>query len=268
MPRQCFSFITAVVLVAVFAVGSAMAANGTLSVTFKNAGGGAEQNAYVYLRNAAVPPPVEKFFSPADYIFGPSDAAGLISVSVPAGQYFIRIIKRSSPPYKPLGPPEPADLTWMQVSPITIASGSATNLGTKTGGIFRTSKISGTVTNSASPFGPLAGKYVRAQTVQCARGYDWDWGPGGWTLPNYCGPVKILAEQRTDANGAYSMSIKTSGTYYLVVSDRLGKVAYFDGSYTYNNVTKGRSPVAVYVGAGVEVIKNLSCQTASDGTCL
>jgi hypothetical protein len=146
---------------------------------------------------------MEKFFSKADYIFGPSAYSnGQIIASVPAGTYYIRVLQRKviTGVTKPYGPPETGDLT----------SGTTLDLGMKFALPFASAPITitGTVKNHSGT--PLAGRYVRATTEPCYEG-GYDWGP------NYCGPVKFLALRPTDANGAYTLELRDPGTYYLSI---------------------------------------------------
>jgi hypothetical protein len=210
------------VLISLFAItsmllpGPADAATGTLKYTFKyrNPDTGVEANlpwGYVYLHDASKPPPMEKFFSRADYINIASFGNGTYSdTNVPAGTWYIRITQRKGA-NRPNGPPEGGDYTWMQTSPITIVAGQTLNLGTLYAYPFGTSPITitGTVRNSAGA--PLAGRYVRAQTVPC---YD----DGANNNINQCGPVKNLALQPTDASGKYTLQLKDPGTYYIYTS--------------------------------------------------
>jgi hypothetical protein len=242
MGRQYLSLLTAFMLITAFAVGTAEA-NGTLNVTFKYKNtDGTEQGlagSYVYLRNTAVPPPLERFFSKADYIFGPSNSAGQISVSVPEGQYFIRVTRRApmESAARPLGPPEPGDYSWTPILPISITTNAATDLGTQYAESFGTSSIiiSGYVRDRYGK--PSPGRYVRAQTEPCILGDQ-------VTEPNYCGPVQLAAQQRTDANGRYSIIIKNPGQYYIVVSQNLGYIG------PYNTSTTGVATGPITVSAG------------------
>jgi hypothetical protein len=210
-------FFSLFVLITVLAAGVAEA--GTLSLTFKyKNSSGVEQPlnyAYVYLRNAANEPPMEKFFSPADYISGPSTAAGVVTIyNVPEGNYYIRATRRNPLAARPLGPPETGDYMWNQTKPITITAGT-TNLGTKYAWIWGSAPIaiSGTVKTPAGV--PLANRYVRLQTEQCVEG-----GPDNG--PNYCGPEKHIALQRTDASGNYTLFLRAPGTFYIYESQCLG----------------------------------------------
>jgi len=206
------------VLIAVIAAGVAEGA-GTLKLTFKyKNSAGVEQPlsyAYVYLRNAANEPPMEKFFSPADYISPPSGANGQFTLTVPEGNYYVRVTRRNPLAARPLGPPETGDYMWNQTKPITISANATTDLGTKYAWIFGSAPIaiSGTV---KTPSGvPLANRYVRLQTEQCIEG-----GPDN--DPNYCGPEKHVAVQRTDASGNYTLFLRNPGTFYIYESPCLG----------------------------------------------
>jgi hypothetical protein len=245
MRKQCLSLISAIIFANLCAVGTAEA-NGTLRVTFKlKRPDNTEQGlpyAYVYLRDAAVAPPMEKFFSPPDYIFGPTNHLGQINVEVPQGQYFVRVTRRN--PYfhssSPLGPPERGDYSWTPISPITITSNTVADLGTQYAESFGGPpiKISGLVKDIYGK--PASNRYVRAQTEPCILGTE-------SSDPNKCGPVKLLAKQRTDANGAYSMTIRNSGSYYIVVSSTLGPQT------TPNYITMGKAIGPVTVREGEDI---------------
>jgi hypothetical protein len=210
------------VLISLFAIMSMLlptpadAATGTLKYTFKyrNPDTGVETNlpyGYVYLHNASKPPPMEKFFSRADYINIASFGNGNYSDAyVPEGTWYIRITQRKGA-NRPNGPPEEGDYTWMQTAPITIVAGQTLNLGTLYAYPFGSSPItiSGTVKNQNGS--PLAGRYVRAQTEPC---YD----DGYNNNINQCGPAKYLALQPTDAGGKYTLQLKDPGTYYIYTS--------------------------------------------------
>jgi hypothetical protein len=200
-------------LVVLFSFGSAAAANGTLKLTFKykDPATGVEQNlsyGFIYLHTAARPAPMEKYFSKADYILGPT-ANGNVSVSVPAGSYYVRVLRRKvvNGATRPYGPPEAGDLTWFQTTPITITAGATLDLGTKYATPFgSTIAVTGIVKSSGGV--PLAGRYVRATTEPCvADGYNYN--------INQCGPNKFLALQPTDATGSYRLELRNPGTYYL-----------------------------------------------------
>ncbi len=256
--------ISIVMLSTMFSLGRAEA-NGTLTMKFQYVGSSGVavplSYAYVYLHSASASPPMEKYFSQADYIFGPSDATGTITASVPAGSYYVRITRRntSAMPPNPLGPPLSGDYTWMQTNPITISDNVTTNLGTKNSTFFgQTITISGTITNAATG-SPLPGRYVRAQSQPCIVGsYS--------TYPNYCGPDKFAALTPTDANGKYTIQLRTPGTYYLYESSCIGDT-YQD--YTGNpcmGTGSSLNPVTIQAGASVTVNFPLNCRTDNTGT--
>jgi len=253
-----------VVLSTMLTIGRAEA-NGTLTLKFQyvNSSGVAVPLswAYVYLHDASESPPMEKYFSEADYIFGPSDQTGTITASVPAGSYYVRITRRntSAMPPNPLGPPLNGDYTWMQTNLITISNNVTTNLGTQTSTFFgQTISITGAITNAATG-APLPGRYVRAQTVPCIVG-DAD------TNPNYCGPEKFAALTPTDANGKYTIQLRTPGTYYIYESSCIGdSYSYYTGNPCMGTGST-LNPVTIQAGASVTVNFPLSCWTDSTGT--
>ncbi len=256
--------ISVVVLSTVLSLGRAEA-NGTLTLKFQFVGSSGVavplSYAYVYLHSASAPPPMEKYFSQADYIFGPSDSNGSITASVPAGSYYVRITRRNTSvmPPNPLGPPLNGDYTWMQATPITISDNVTTDLGTKTSTFFgSTITITGTITNAASG-APLSGRYVRAQTEPCITG-------SYYSSPNYCGSEKFAALTPTDANGKYTIQLRTPGTYYLYESSCIGDT-YSD--YTGNpcmGTGSSSNPVTIQAGASITVNFPLNCRTDSTGT--
>ncbi len=184
---------------------NSLAGSGTLTVTFKyRDSNGVEQplsSAYVYLHDASKKPPVEKYFVSTPYIYGPSDLSGLINAyNVPEGSYYIRITQKTR-----LGPPEPLEYTWNQITPITISANATTNLGIKYADALPIT-ITGTIKNYSGV--PVPGRYVRAQTEPCyTDGYN--------NNVNHCGPVKILALLRTDADGRFTIKLRDPGTYYI-----------------------------------------------------
>lgn len=199
-----------------FFVGQAEAANGTLKLTFKSKDpiSLVESNlhyGFIYLHTSAKSAPMEKYFSKADYILGPSNYAdGKYTVTVPEGSYYIRVLQRKviAGATRPYGPPEEGDLTWFQTAPITITAGSTLDLGTKYASLFGAAPITitGTIKNAAGT--PLAGRYVRAQTQPC-------YADGQNNNVNQCGPAKYMAQQATDADGRYKLELRDSGTYFL-----------------------------------------------------
>lgn len=206
-------------LMSMFYVCLAEAGTGTLKVAlkYKDPSTGVIQSlnyGFIYLHDATKPPPMEKFFSKADYILGPSSSDGSFAVSVPEGTYYIRITRRKvvAGTTRPYGPPEEGDYTWMQTTPITITASTTVDLGTKYAYPFTIAPITITGTVKTQNGAPLAGRYVRAQTEPC---YD-QGGPGGYI--NQCGPVKFLALQPTDLNGNYTLQLRDPGTYYIYTS--------------------------------------------------
>jgi hypothetical protein len=256
MRKQCFSLITACVFSMFFAAGPAEASNGTLVLTFKHKESDGTvvplSNAYIYLRDGGSVPPMEEHFSRPGQIFGPTDSAGFISVDVPAGKYYVRVTRRNQLETKarPLGPPEPNDYSWNTFIPITINPGTVTNLGTQYAAKFKQNAVvTGIVTDTSGQ--PMPGRYVRAQTVPCIIGNE-------VTYPNYCGPVKLPSQQRTDVNGRYTIHIREPGAYYIVTSKTLG-----DNNRTYgsgwlgNPSTTGYGMGPVSISAGSQVTVNM-----------
>ena len=203
-----------------FSVGLVEAANGTLNVRFKykDPATGVERflsNGFVYLHSATKPPPMEKYFSKADYIgstFTTYATGQPIPQWIPEGTYYIRITQRKVVGMtRPLGPPEVDDYTWSQTSPITIVAGQTLDLGTLYAVPFGPSPITitGTIKNQNGV--PVAGQYVRAQTAPCI-------GDGYNNNINQCGPAKFLALKPTDVNGKYTLQIKDPGAYYVYTS--------------------------------------------------
>lgn len=205
--------------------------NGTVTVIFKNKDEvtGTEtplDNAYIYLRPASQDSPRKMYYTPAAFVLGPSDANGVISASVPEGEYHIRIARRNplGPVPRPLGPPEASDYSWHQTDPITISTGTVTDLGTKMahsyGAVVPSITISGTVVDYLGS--PAPGRYVRAQSTQCILANYSSPDPAEWVDSNHCGPDKHLALGRTDANGKYTLFLKDPGTYWIYGSTCLG----------------------------------------------
>ncbi|MDA8325432.1 MAG: hypothetical protein M0033_04370, partial [Nitrospiraceae bacterium] len=195
-------------------------ANGTITATFIYNGSGINQplaGAYVYLHAYPLGAPImEKYFRKAQYILGPSDANGNISVSVPEGIYHIRITRRAplsstSTQAQAYGPPRSGDYTWHMAgssSTITVTTGSVTTLGTIYAQIFSGSApiaISGQVTDHNYGYGD-SGLFVMATTTFIRPGL-----PRSYPLS---GP-KYPAGQPTDSNGNYVIKLKNPGTYYV-----------------------------------------------------
>jgi hypothetical protein len=204
-------------MLTILTVGLAEAATGTLKYSFKSKDPvtGVVTNlptGFVYLRDVAKPPPMEKYFSKADYINIPSFSNGNYSdPNVPVGTWYIRITQRKVVGGVPLGPPQEGDYTWSQTAPITIVAGQTLDLGTLYAIPFGPSPITitGTIKNQNGV--PVTGQYVRAQTAPCFDdGYN--------NNINQCGPAKFLALKPTDANGKYTLQIKDPGAYYVYTS--------------------------------------------------
>jgi len=222
------------------------AGNGTLKGYFKyvDPATGAVQSlnsSFIYLRSASKPPPMEKYFSKADYILGPT-SNGFYSVSVPEGNYYVRILRRKvvGTVTKPYGPPEEGDLTWFQTAPITITSGATLDLGTKYAQPFSQApiRVTGTVTSQTGA--PVSGRFVRAQTAPCLdQGWDGN--------VNQCGPDKLIALQPTDAQGKFTLYLKDPGTYYFYTSPCL-TAEYREFSGNQCGYTAGPGPVTLSVG--------------------
>jgi hypothetical protein len=226
--KHWLTHVSLCLLAAILLVGVAEGA-GTLSVTLrgKNASGVEVplSYAYVYLRSAASEPPMEKFFSPADLILGPSGTNGTITAGgIPEGDYYVRITRRNplGGAVRPLGPPEEGDYTWFQVRPITISTNQTTSLGTKVAWAFGSAQmsISGTVKNWSGT--PLAGRYVKATIVPCIEADYSSEDPAEWRDSNRCGPEKHMAVERTDASGNYTLFLRAPGTFYIYESTCLG----------------------------------------------
>lgn len=236
-------------LLMMFTAGLAEAAGtGTLKYAFKykDPATGVETGlpyGFVYLHDATKPPPMEKFYSKADFIDCKSYGNGTyVNPDIPAGTYYIRITQRN--PLKgytePKGPPRVGDYTWFQTTPITITAGQTLDLGTKYAYFYSSSPI--TITGSVKTQNgvPLAGRYVRAQSQPCySDGYNYN--------INQCGPDKHIALTPTDANGKYTLELRDPGTYYLYTSPCLTDQHF---QYTGNRCgyTAAPAPITVQVG--------------------
>jgi hypothetical protein len=241
----------------VLAGGSDAAANGTIRATFKYAdGGGGEQalsGAYLYLQDGTTIPPLEKFYKSADYIFGPSSSQGIFNASVPAGIYYVRLTKRNptSGNNSPLGPPEGGDFTWTNYQQITVTDNTVTDLGTQYATLFgQPITITGVVVDRSTDE-PMPGRYVRAQPEPCIEAEYWSDDPSEWVDSNECGPVKYMAQQRTDAQGRYTLLLKEPGTYYIVTSRKLGD---HHKQYIGNRDSTGFSTGPITVNNGDNII--------------
>jgi hypothetical protein len=226
--KLCAVLVVISTLLIMVTAGLAEAANGTLTfyLKTKDPTTGVESpvlRAFLYLHDATKPPPMEKYFSAADYILWGAYSGGLYRISVPEGRWFMRMTQRADPAkqstYWSKGPPQAGDLTWMQTAPVTIVAGQTLNLGTLYAYPFGSAPITITGTVRSSSGAPLAGRYVRAQTVPCiSDGFD--------NNINQCGPVKDLALNPTDANGKYTLVLRDPGTYYLYTSPCLTNKFY------------------------------------------
>jgi hypothetical protein len=235
--------------------GVALAADGTVKVTFKyQDGSGVEKplsHAYLYLRDGTDPPPLEKYFKNADYIFGPSNANGVISANVPEGIYYVRLTRREPLGYRPLGPPEEGDYTWTDYKQIIVTGGGVTDLGTRYAVHFsQPITITGAIVDSKSG-APLVGRYVKAQTEPCIKADYSSWEPAEWVDSNNCGPVKYMAQQKTDAQGQYTLFLPEPGTYYIVESKALGD---HHQQYQGNQSSTGWAMGPITVNAGDSIV--------------
>jgi hypothetical protein len=246
MKMKRWAMLTLICAVTIFySAGLVEAADGTLKVRFKykDPTTGVEQflsYGYVYLHSATKPPPMEKYFSKADYLgttMTNYPAGQPISQFIPEGTYYIRVTQRATAPYTQLGPPKAGDYTWSQTAPITIVAGQTLDLGTVYALPFGPSPITitGTVKNQNGV--PVAGQYVRAQTEPCFT-------DGSNNNINQCGPAKFLALKPTDVNGKYTLQIKDPGAYYVYASPCL--TADHD-DYTGNRCTYTAAPGPVIV---------------------
>ena len=223
---------------AVFYEGLAMA-NGRLAAAFlyTDSGGATHHldHAYVYLQAYPKGAPImEKNFRPAEYVLGPSDASGNISVSVPEGAYRVLIMRRAplgTTPMDIYDPPRPGDFAWVGAgSVITVTTGSTINLGAVYAQLFsRPVTISGTITGASSG-SPVAGWFVKAATVPCEDNHGplnhcgsstYSGTPDSSTAPTWAGYAaagyspQYPAQQLTDLNGNYTITVPAAGTYYV-----------------------------------------------------
>jgi hypothetical protein len=216
-PTMLASFIAVLILSSLSVAHGA----GRLNVTFAYLDNNGIQNplasAYVYLQDASVLPPMEKYFKQPSYIVGPSNAYGVISAEVPEGTYYIRITRRNPSSDNRLGPPRDGDYSWYQTDTITITANATLDLGTKIAEYYYTTPItiSGTVKDYLG--NPLPDRFVRAQPEPCIPADGYNYIPS-----NYCGPIKYMAKARTDTNGNYTIELREPGTYYLYSTTCLG----------------------------------------------
>ncbi|MDA8085328.1 MAG: hypothetical protein M0Z75_01370 [Nitrospiraceae bacterium] len=255
----CFFAFLALAAAFCFSAVSAMA-NGTITGTFLYNGSGVNQpldHAYVYLHDASnINPIMGKYFRNAQYILGPTDASGSISVSVPDGTYRIRITRRAPLTVVPAswqeyGAPRPGDYTWHLAgnSPsVTVTDGSVIYLGTIYAHPFsQLVTITGTIKGGTSG-APLAGWFVKATPEPCtdAKLHSNQCGATLWKFYNYSYGANVQntayspqypAEQLTDSNGNYTIDLPGTGTYYVYAcpspngcADRWDRT--FPGGYT------------------------------------
>ena len=260
MKKLWVALISLCVMLSIFSVGFADAADGTLKITFKykDPTTGVEQflnNGFIYLHAATKSPPLEKFFSKADSILGPSNTQnGMYSFNVPAGKYFFRILQRkevAAGSARPYGPPESGDLTWFQTAPITVVASATLDLGTKYAKSFGSSiTITGAIKNHAGV--PLAGRYVRATTEPCVE-YSGCSDDGAYCdqSTNSCGPEKYMALQPTDANGRYKLNLRDPGTYYISSITIMDTTIGCSGYCAPAIIGTGTTPLPISVQMGV-----------------
>jgi hypothetical protein len=266
--KQWVIFVSLISIMTMLSVGIAEGAGvGTLMYTFQyqNPTTGIITNlpsSYIYLHNASNSPPLEKYFSKADFIGITSNGTygnGLYLVTgVPAGTWYIRITQRQGA-VNPLGPPQNGDYTWFQPTSITIVAGQTLNLGTLNATIFGTAPITitGTITNYSGA--PKVGVYVRAQTEICIEN-DWCGQDPCLIVGNQCGPVKIPAQQPTDANGKYTIYLRDPGTYYIYTFTSWNNSPQLYGAPTiigFAYPEYGATPQSITVNPGDNVTANI-----------
>ncbi len=219
--KKRLAFVILYAVITAFTVGAAEGAGtGAIKYSFqyKDPSTGAATNllnSFIYLHSATKNAPMEKFFSPADFIGCQNFSNGAYLVAnVPAGTWYVRIIQRGGNRW-PYGPPETGDYTWFQTTPITVVAGQTLDLGTQYATIFGAPiTITGTVKNASGV--PLAGRYVRATTEPCRQNTNCSNNATYCEqFTNECGPNKFMALQPTDANGTYTLQLRDAGTYYV-----------------------------------------------------
>lgn len=217
-------------------------ANGTLTATFIY-NGTPLSGAYVYLHTYPQGTMIEeKYFRPAQYILGPSDANGNFSVSVPDGEYRVMLMRKASV----YGPPVAGDYIWRYDGYITVAGGATVNLGTVNAQVFSGPiTVKGTVTNCVwtsdsagaycTPGTPLADWFVFATKTPCQPNPNYTDTPDltstGSNNPRYpeyyCYPyAKYPAAAPTGANGDYTIHLRNPGTYYIYAVENPGQRGY------------------------------------------
>ena len=228
-------------------------ANGTLTARFIYNGGGSDQplaNAYAYLKNSSAKPR-GRYYQMAQYMLGPTDANGNLSVSAPAGTYFVRLTRRAPLTAAPAsgqmyGPPRPGDYTWGGThSLITITDGSVVSLGTVYANIAGSAPFGApiTITGRVTKGGVAqAGYFVYASQSLCAFGWqngcqggidaDTNGTVSHWcqssVVPSGCPGTKYLAQSRTDSNGNYTIIAGSPGTYYVFAQPFPGCQSNYD----------------------------------------
>ena len=243
-------------------------ANGTLTATFIYNAGGTNQplaGAYAYLHVYPQGAPImEKYFRPAQYILGPSNANGNFSVSVPAGQYRVMLMARApltngvSAPLE-YGPPNTGDYVWDSKGSVsTVTDGSTTDLGTLFAEVFSAPvTITGTATscnwvaNSSgtyycAPGSALSGRFVFATTAPCPFVQHGD-SPDDDLQEYYCKPdEKYPAPAPTDASGHYTLRLPAAGTYYVYCGRNPGQTGR--GYSAFPGPTAGAKPCGMITG--------------------
>ncbi|MDA8171443.1 MAG: hypothetical protein M0Z48_06400 [Nitrospiraceae bacterium] len=208
--RKWFSIIIALMFALVFSAGAAMA-NGTITATVLH-NGQPLQYACIYLQSNNQLPPMEQYYRNAVYTSAASNVNGYVSISVPAGTYYVRIIRRvTSVSWQ--SPPFSGDYTWFYPGSITVTTNGVVNLGTVNTTVYgQDVTISGTVKGASGKV--LAGWAVKATTAPCESG-NWSYAHSF----NECGPARYPAF--TDASGNYTITLKNTGTYYVYASPNL-----------------------------------------------
>ena len=217
---------------------------GTLKGTFLYTSGGVDtplSGAYVYLQDQA---PLDKFYQPANAIFGPTDANGAINVtnvplncaSTSGTKYYVRVVKKASG--NVYGPPMPGDLSWMQPEASVFTSSTPVDLGTQHANTINLDPItvSGIITVGGVP---TAGRYVRLQTTTyCGPGT----GSGSSCSGNHCYNYTSYISRPSGTDGSFVVKISQPGTYYLYVSSSVDRSAC-------NCVQTNNPCVGVYKGS-------------------
>ena len=172
MKKRLAFFVVLMFTVVLSAV--AAEANGTITATVLYSGQPVS-GAYMYLQSGSQLSPRELYYHNASYILGPSNASGIISASVPAGAYYVRITKRTGSGVSYLGPPYPGDYIWIYAAnppTVTVTDNGTLALGTVSATSYETITLSGTVKGASGKV--LAGWAVKAATVPCESG-NWSY---------------------------------------------------------------------------------------------